>query len=83
MAISLWKLVFSQDEPFLLSKWLAFLEKFEIRGIPKDTWDMFLNFIEQVGSDLSSYDDTEAWPSLFDDFVEYENDRQNQNVKID
>lgn len=81
MAISLWKLVFSQNEPSILKRWLCFLEAHpSIRGIPKDTWDMFLNFADIVGDDLSSYDDTEAWPSLFDDFVEYENDRENQNV---
>lgn len=83
MAISLWKLVYSQNEPKLLSRWLEFLEDHpSIRGIPRDTWDMYLNFTEQVSDDLSTYDDTEAWPSLFDDFVEYENDRQNQNVKM-
>jgi len=81
MAISLWGLVFTQNEPRILKRWLAFLEKHpNIRGIPRDTWDMFLNFAEVVGDDLSTYDDTEAWPSLFDDFVEYENDCQNQNV---
>lgn len=84
MAISMWKLVFSQREPPVLQRWLEFLEKHtSIRGIPKDTWDMFLNFVEQVGDDLSSYDDTEAWPSLLDDFVEFENDRHNQNVTTD
>lgn len=41
---------------------------------------MFLNFTIAVGNDLSQYDDTEAWPSLFDDFVEFENDQLNQNV---
>ncbi|XP_067671259.1 DCN1-like protein 3 [Haliotis asinina] len=84
MAMSLWKLVFSQHEPLLLDHWLEFLSKHQnIRGIPRDTWDMFLNFTEQVGEDLTTYDDTEAWPSLFDDFVEFENDRQNQNVMTD
>lgn len=40
---------------------------------------MFLNFVQSVGNDLTQYDDTEAWPSLFDDFVEFENDQLNQN----
>lgn len=84
MAVILWRLVFSQNPPAILEHWLDFLEKhMSLRGIPKDTWDMFLNFTEQVGDDLSSYDDNEAWPSLLDDFVEFENDRQNQNVKTD
>lgn len=82
MAIGLWKLIFSQNQPPILEHWIEFLEEHpSIRGIPRDTWDMFLNFVEQVGDDLSTYDDTEAWPSLFDDFVEYQNDKQNQNVK--
>uniref|UniRef100_T1JNZ5 Defective in cullin neddylation protein n=1 Tax=Strigamia maritima TaxID=126957 RepID=T1JNZ5_STRMM len=82
MAICLWKLVFSHREPVILSRWLAFLEKHQnVRGIPRDTWNMFLNFCDAVKDDLSMYDDTEAWPSLFDDFVEYENDQTNQNVQ--
>ncbi|KAM7342044.1 defective in cullin neddylation 1 domain containing SCCRO3 isoform 1-T1 [Cochliomyia hominivorax] len=74
MAISLWKLVFTVHTPDLLSKWVHFLEQHpSIRGIPKDTWNMFLNFSEQC--DINNYDDTEAWPSLFDDFVDYEKSR--------
>lgn len=81
IAILLWRLVFTNNDPPILSRWLLYLEKNpHIRGIPKDTWYMFLNFCEFVGDDLSSYDDTEAWPSLFDDFVEYENDQMNQNI---
>ncbi|KAF7989582.1 hypothetical protein HCN44_008256 [Aphidius gifuensis] len=80
MAIVLWKLVFTIREPPLLKKWLLFLDNHRIRGIPRDTWNMFLNFAEIIGNDLGTYDDTEAWPSLFDDFVEYENDQMNQNV---
>jgi len=80
MAVSLWLLVFSQNEPPILKKWLHFLEKHpQVRGIPRDTWNMFLNFVNTVGNDLTQYDDTEAWPSLFDDFVEFENDQLNQN----
>jgi len=79
MAVSLWQLVFSQQEPPILARWLHFLEKHpEVRGIPRDTWNMFLNFVTVVGEDLSKYDEAEAWPSLFDDFVEFETDCQDQ-----
>lgn len=79
MAIILWRLVFTLHTPDILDRWLNFLEQNPtIRGIPKDTWNMFLNFAETC--DITQYDADEAWPSLFDDFVEYENDRLNQNV---
>lgn len=79
MATILWRLVFTVHKPDILDRWLDYLELHtNIRGIPKDTWNMFLNFAETC--DITAYDDTEAWPSLFDDFVEYENDRLNQNL---
>jgi hypothetical protein len=37
---------------------------------------MFLNFTQAVGSDLSNYSEDEAWPSLFDTFVEWETERR-------
>ncbi|XP_075232332.1 defective in cullin neddylation 1 domain containing SCCRO3 [Lycorma delicatula] len=81
MAVLLWRLVFSKREPPILSRWLRFLECHpHVRGIPRDTWNMFLNFADAVGDDLSTYDDAEAWPSIFDDFVEFENDQANQNI---
>ncbi|XP_046470082.1 DCN1-like protein 3 [Neodiprion pinetum] len=84
MALVLWRLVFTIREPPLLVRWLKFLECHQhVRGIPRDTWNMFLNFAESIGDDLSAYDDTEAWPSLIDDFVEYENDQMNQNITKD
>ena len=84
MAIALWRLVFSQSTPrlALIDRWLDFLyyHEDEIRGISRDTWNMFLHLMKVIGDDLSLYDDNEAWPSLFDDFVEYESDRQSQIV---
>lgn len=78
MAIILWRLVFTVHKPDILKDWLYFLKKNpNIRGIPKDTWNMFLNFAETC--DIKQYDDTEAWPSLFDDFVEHERSRLNLN----
>ena len=68
MAIELWRLVFSQNEPAILSKWLNFLQSPEgpmVRCIQEDAWNMFLHLCETVGSDLSTYTEDDAWPSLF------------------
>ena len=76
MAISLWRLVFTVHTPEILDKWLDYLTKNpnQIRGIPKDTWNIFLTFADTC--DIYSYSDEDAWPSVFDDFVEYENERR-------
>lgn len=72
MAIPLWELVFTQDKPAILDRWFEFLRLGDVRGISRDTWNMFLPFCETISPDLSNYDESEAWPSLFDDFVEWE-----------
>ena len=72
MAVPLWDLVFTQSRPEILERWFEFLRENEVRGISRDTWNMFLPFVETIRPDLSNYDESEAWPSLFDDFVESE-----------
>lgn len=72
MAMPLWDLVFTQNRPIILDQWFAFLKESDVRGISRDTWNMFLPFVNTILPDFSNYDESEAWPSLFDDFVEYE-----------
>lgn len=72
MAIPLWELVFTYKTPPLLEKWFQFLRDNSVQGISRDTWNMFLPFVTTVQEDFSNYDESEAWPSLFDDFVEQE-----------
>ncbi|CAL8283539.1 unnamed protein product [Merluccius merluccius] len=78
IAIALWRLVFTQDTPTILERWLDFLAENPsgVRGISRDTWNMFLNFTQAIGPDLSNYSEDEAWPSLFDTFVEWEMERR-------
>nr|XP_033818630.1 DCN1-like protein 3 [Geotrypetes seraphini]XP_033818631.1 DCN1-like protein 3 [Geotrypetes seraphini] len=78
IAIALWKLVFTQNNPPILDQWLNFLieNPSGIKGISRDTWNMFLNFTQVIGPDLSNYSEDEAWPSLFDTFVEWEMERR-------
>lgn len=72
MAMALWELVFTFNTPPILGRWLAFVGSHAPHGISRDTWNMFLPFVTTIKPDLSNYDESEAWPSLFDDFVEME-----------
>ncbi|XP_053434950.1 DCN1-like protein 3 [Nycticebus coucang] len=83
IAIALWKLVFTQNTPPVLDQWLNFLTEnsSEIVSISQDTWNMFLNFTKVIEPDLSNYNEDEAWPSLFDSFVEWEMERRKSEAE--
>lgn len=73
MAIPLWELVFEQNNRTpILTEWCKFLQDTNVKGISRDTWNLFLPFSQTINSDFSNYDESEAWPSLFDDFVDYQ-----------
>ncbi|KAM3860145.1 DCN1-like protein 3 [Diretmus argenteus] len=84
IAIALWRLVFTQDTPAILEQWLDFLAENPsgVRGISRDTWNMFFNFTEAIRPDLSNYSEDEAWPSLFDTFVEWEMERRKKEEAL-
>ena len=74
MAVPLWQCLFTgaPEKPKLMEQWLGFLQESGAKFISKDTWNMFYHFLETVQTDFSNYDDTDAWPSLFDDFFEFQ-----------
>ena len=80
MALPLWKLVFGEHAPLYMDKWYEYIEERGVNVIPRDTWNMFLHMVESIKPDLSNYDESEAWPSLFDDFVEAQRHKTSNGV---
>ncbi|KAF9512840.1 hypothetical protein BS47DRAFT_1330049 [Hydnum rufescens UP504] len=55
--------------------WFDFLDAKGGRGISRDTWAMFFEFILTIDSCFQNHDEGAAWPSLIDEFVEYSRER--------
>jgi len=72
MAVAYWKLLFQDmpEEP-RVDEWVVFLQQRKVKGVPKDTWNLFLDFLLTTDLSLSNYDCEGAWPVLIDEFVDY------------
>ncbi|KAJ3568577.1 hypothetical protein NP233_g5618 [Leucocoprinus birnbaumii] len=58
--------------------WFKYLDQKGLKGISRDTWQMFLEFVRTIDSRYTNYDPEGAWPSTIDDFVESEKSKLSQ-----
>jgi len=53
----------------LYDKWLPFVQGGTYKAISRDTWQQLFEFIQHHQNDLSSFDPSESWPVIIDEFV--------------
>ncbi|KAL7323636.1 hypothetical protein PS15p_210259 [Mucor circinelloides] len=64
----LWTMLLSERYP-IVNDFVSFLqEKKPVKVINRDQWQSFLEF---ASTDIDDYDESSAWPVLFDEFVEW------------
>lgn len=70
-AVEAWTLVL-KDRFGLLDEWNAFIQdESKLEHCSKDMWCQLYEFVIEVKSDLSNFDEDGAWPYVIDSFVEH------------
>jgi DCN1-like protein 4/5 len=60
-----------------LPTFIQFLqEQKEYKAVNLDQWTAFLRFCNEVKPDFSNYDESQAWPLLLDNYVEWVKEKQ-------
>jgi len=55
--------------------WFDYLQEKNVKGISKDTWNMFVDFVRTIDDKFEKHDTEGSWPSQIDDFVDVAKER--------
>ena len=64
-----WNLIL-KDKYKKIDEWCEFIQNDFKKAISRDTWDLFLDFINQVNENFDNFEEDGAWPVAIDEFYE-------------
>ena len=67
---ALLKMIFGEKFKTVLS-FIKYCEERQLQVLTLDQWESLLDVVKTTGDDISKYDRTGAWPTLLDDFYEW------------
>eukprot|EP01116_Phalansterium_solitarium_P000779 TRINITY_DN10640_c0_g1_i1.p1 TRINITY_DN10640_c0_g1~~TRINITY_DN10640_c0_g1_i1.p1 ORF type:complete len:391 (-),score=133.22 TRINITY_DN10640_c0_g1_i1:147-1319(-) len=70
-AVTVWEMLGLHSSWSMMAKFVEFLTATNKKAVSRDTWRLFLNFVEQYPKSFAQYDADGCWPSLLDEFVEW------------
>jgi len=72
MCREVWKMISFDNKKWILwDKWETFLEETKRKLLTKDDWAQLYNFILKYPIDLEKFDDSDPWPVLIEEFVDF------------
>jgi len=74
-ALMVWSTVEMEKKWKLFPEFVKFLEEEGKKTISKDSWRQLLDFSAEYKENFDNFDETSAWPLLFDEFVEWVQDQ--------
>jgi hypothetical protein len=56
-------------------------KRFNFRCLNMDQWKIFVDFSRTIAADFSNFDLTDAWPTVYDDYVEWVKEKTHEEQK--
>jgi len=69
-ALMTWELLGMRERFHFYEQWTTYWKENDLKGVTRDTWMMLLKFIKDIGKSVANYREEDAWPTVYDDFVQ-------------
>eukprot|EP01114_Cavostelium_apophysatum_P018127 TRINITY_DN5540_c0_g1_i1.p1 TRINITY_DN5540_c0_g1~~TRINITY_DN5540_c0_g1_i1.p1 ORF type:complete len:528 (-),score=138.22 TRINITY_DN5540_c0_g1_i1:607-2190(-) len=80
-AIVAWNIVLKDRKWDMFDQFVTFLKESGKKAVTRDSWQQLWHFMTTYPKDLKDYDPGACWPILYDEFVEWKNEKDQPSKK--